>query len=639
VKGRKTLRRAGIVLALGALLSAGTLASGALGMTLDGGTSTDSSSTATDATTTVATDTTSSTTTTTPSVFSPSIKSDQEDYNPGAIVTLTGADWGVGEAVQITVNDDKSQPWSYSANATADAVGGFSIQFQLPTSFAASYSVRATGTSGAVATTTFTDGNVNIKTVNVPSASVDWRLFNNVSCSGGSASSGTITAASGGNGTGIAGGAGATQSLRLTAGSVSGASFSSWDSGDFTTGDPSTANPVCLVGANGTQNVRLTYTAAPADTTAPAVTVTTHNAVPASGWFTSSPQQVDVSATDSSNVTNISCTVDGLSATVAGQSGSNPRTGTVSVSGNGTHPVVCTATDGGGNSGAAAGSSNTVTVKIDTSAPTITFDSATPAANGAGWNKTNVLVSWNCSDNVGGSGAAAASVTQTISAEGTGLSATGTCTDVAGNTASNTQGGFKIDKTDPAIVCPSPAPAFLLHQSPANVVGSFTDGGSGPSTGSASAAADTSSVGGKSVTLSATDVAGNTSTKSCAYTVGFQMSDLFAPSDKPNTMNVSTAGQAIPLKWRLTDAGGTPVTNLASATVSVTGVSCTLGTTEDLIEEIAAGSSGLQNLGDGYYQINWKSPTNYAGSCKSLNLSLAGEASPRTNLAFITFKK
>ena len=140
--------------------------------------------------------------------------------------------------------------------------------------------------------------------------------------------------------------------------------------------------------------------------------------------------------------------------------------------------------------------------------------------------------------------------------------------------------------------------------------------------------------------MNSTDNVGNVATTvTHTYTVGYNFSGFFAPIDRPNTMNVSKAGQAIPLKWRLTDAGGSPVTNLANATVSVSTVSCALGTTDDLIEEVAAGSSGLQNLGDGYYQINWKSPTSYAGSCKTVNLSLAGEVSPRTNLALISFKK
>src|SRR5207249_972609 len=120
MRGRKTLRRAGIVLAFGALLSAGMLASGALGMVSIVTGTTDSSSTATDTTTTTptdssststdttpststttdststtstATDTTTSTaaTTTSPAIYAPSLVSDLADYNPGQTVTLTGA--------------------------------------------------------------------------------------------------------------------------------------------------------------------------------------------------------------------------------------------------------------------------------------------------------------------------------------------------------------------------------------------------------------------------------------------------------------------------------------------------------------------------------------------------------------------
>src|SRR6266550_3177883 len=69
MKGRKTLRRAGIVLAFGALLCAGMLASGAMGMVSGITGSTDSTATSTDATTASAdstwTDTSSSSSTST----------------------------------------------------------------------------------------------------------------------------------------------------------------------------------------------------------------------------------------------------------------------------------------------------------------------------------------------------------------------------------------------------------------------------------------------------------------------------------------------------------------------------------------------------------------------------------------------
>jgi hypothetical protein len=175
MRGRKTLRRAGIVLAFGALLSAGMLASGALGMVSIVTGTTDSSSTATDTTpptdttptststtTTTETTTTTTTTTTAPSPFSPSIMSDKGDYNPGATVTLTGAGWGAGELVHINVNDDIGQTWSYNTDATADLSGGFSVQFPLPSSFIATYNVTATGPVSGTATTTFTDASVDI---------------------------------------------------------------------------------------------------------------------------------------------------------------------------------------------------------------------------------------------------------------------------------------------------------------------------------------------------------------------------------------------------------------------------------------------------------------------------------------------
>jgi hypothetical protein len=180
MKGRKKLRRAGIVLGFGALLSAGMLASGALGMVSavsSGGT--DSSSTATDTapppadptstdassststpadtTGSTTTDATSSTTTTTPAAAAPSISTDKADYAPGSTVTLTGSGWGPGESVHIFVNDDVGQSWKLDVDVFADLSGNMTYQFSLPNFFVADYSVTATGASGQQARTTFTD--------------------------------------------------------------------------------------------------------------------------------------------------------------------------------------------------------------------------------------------------------------------------------------------------------------------------------------------------------------------------------------------------------------------------------------------------------------------------------------------------
>jgi probable HAF family extracellular repeat protein len=111
---------------------------------------------------------------------------------------------------------------------------------------------------------------------------------------------------------------------------------------------------------------------------------------------------------------------------------------------------------------------------------------------------------------------------------------------------------------------------------------------------------------------------------------------LSSPVDNMPVVNIATAGQAIPLKWRLVDAAGHPVTSLGSARVTVTSRSCALGTTDDLIEETVTGTSGLQNKGDGYYQLNWKSPKGYAKSCKTVHLDLGDSI---THDAYFDFKK
>src|ERR671921_7876 len=87
----------------------------------------------------------------------PTIQSDKADYSSGELVTLTGSNWQPGESVNIVVNDDVGQSWNRNVNVTADGSGNISDSFNLPDWFVATYSVKATGASGAVATTSFTD--------------------------------------------------------------------------------------------------------------------------------------------------------------------------------------------------------------------------------------------------------------------------------------------------------------------------------------------------------------------------------------------------------------------------------------------------------------------------------------------------
>lgn len=102
---------------------------------------------------------------------------------------------------------------------------------------------------------------------------------------------------------------------------------------------------------------------------------------------------------------------------------------------------------------------------------------------------------------------------------------------------------------------------------------------------------------------------------------GYVLSGFARPVDD-DAVNVATAGRTVPLKFRVTTGAGDPVLDITDVSVTVTGLPCELGTTEDQIEEYAAGNSGLLNLGNGHYQYSWKTSRSYQNSCKLLQLSI-----------------
>jgi len=97
------------------------------------------------------------------------------------------------------------------------------------------------------------------------------------------------------------------------------------------------------------------------------------------------------------------------------------------------------------------------------------------------------------------------------------------------------------------------------------------------------------------------------------------------PVDNAGVLNLVKAGSNVPLRWRLLSEAGVPITDLASATVTTAQISCQQGMPTDAIEEVAASASALQNLGNGYYQLNWKTDKESTG-CAVMRLSLAGES-------------
>lgn len=107
------------------------------------------------------------------------------------------------------------------------------------------------------------------------------------------------------------------------------------------------------------------------------------------------------------------------------------------------------------------------------------------------------------------------------------------------------------------------------------------------------------------------------------YSVGQRVTGFFSPVIM-NEVNVAKAGSAIPLKFQLFNVPeGTPVNNLTSVALQIQPLDCLQGGVISQLEEVASGS-GLQNLGGGNYQFNWKTPKGYANTCKGLVLDLGG---------------
>jgi hypothetical protein len=180
-------------------------------------------------------------------------------------------------------------------------------------------------------------------------------------------------------------------------------------------------------------------TAYQVDRTAP-VTATSAPA----GWV-NHDVTLTLTATDEfSGVASTNIAVDG-GAPVAGTS--------VELTTDGSHTVEYWSVDNQGN----VETHHSATVQIDKTAPTISGVASTTA-----WTNQNVVVTFNCADNL--SGVQSCTSPATVTSEGANQSVSGTVQDKAGNHASTTVANINIDKTAPVIGYTGDAGAYTLEQ-------------------------------------------------------------------------------------------------------------------------------------------------------------------------------
>lgn len=249
--------------------------------------------------------------------------------------------------------------------------------------------------------------------------------------------------------------------------------------------------------------------------------------------------------------------------------------------------LTCEATSAGGTS------SESVTIKIDKTKPVIAGD-ADPDANTNGWNNTDVDVGFICADTgVVQSGIDIDTVVgETLTTEGAGQSVTNTgdCIDMAGNAADSAMvSDINIDKTAPIVIITTPADGVsytynqtILAEWSISDALSGIDGALATSTTANGVAISTTPVEPKLYVVTATDLAGNTTSLTNNYSV---VAYTFCGVGKPVSMTWKDWQKlsTLPVKFCLTDTFGNRISN---------------ATGQLWVDGIAAVSSGSSNVGN-----------------------------------------
>jgi hypothetical protein len=179
--------------------------------------------------------------------------------------------------------------------------------------------------------------------------------------------------------------------------------------------------------------------------------------------------------------------------------------------------------------------------------------------------------------------------------------------------------------TKPSLTCVARSP-FILNQPNAKVSANVGDAISGPATTPVSTVVTVGAVGTYNTSLTGYDMAGNSTTTSCSYSVTYGNAiGFFQPwAAPPGT--AFKAGSTIPLKWQWTDYYGKVVNSSTAVPNVYQDTWCVGSASAPVIELDDAGASGYQyDPTINTWQYNWKTPKNGAGLCYALNVK-AGNA-------------
>ncbi len=324
----------------------------------------------------------------------------------------------------------------------------------------------------------------------------------------------------------------------------------------------------------------------------------------------------------------------GASATDA-CAGSVPVTvsGTVDPNTPGTYTLTYSATDG---INPTTQVSRTVNV-VDTLGPDITINGANPATVECHTSYTDAGATAfdSC---LNASVPATPSGSVDVNTPGTYI-ITYTATDGARSTT-KTRTVNVVDTTPPVISCP----ANVVVQLPLNSTATSMAVNYPAATANDTCAATTNityskasgtvfNAGPTTVTVTATDASGNSSTCTFTVTVLYNFTGFFSPVSNTPTVNVVNAGRAIPVKFSLSGNKGL---GILAVTPESGVVACDFSApAANLTDTVTAGSSSLSyDASSDQYSYIWKTESAWAGSCRQLVITLNDGTTHVANFRF-----
>ncbi len=195
---------------------------------------------------------------------------------------------------------------------------------------------------------------------------------------------------------------------------------------------------------------------------------------------------------------------------------------------------------------------------------------------------------------------------------------------------------IQLDSTAPTIACPA-APTFVLETTGATLTAEVADGGSGVDASTMTVAVGTTTLGSRTVNVTASDRAGNTRTVPCSYTVGIRIVRFTAEDDHEHHRwfdrnrdrdgrHDADAGESIELRWRTVDAQGDPVN--FPTTISLVTAATTCGSNPTVTGSATAAQltgTGVRYDGNGYWTAKWRTDRGWRG-CRQLTLTAIGDS-------------